>query len=412
MAHVQDRWFAETVDPRTGKTVRMKTTDHGKTLRYRVRWIDPNTKKERSKSFPDGKKRWADAHCAKVETDIHSGSYFDPDAGKIPFPEYVESWIKGQASDPASRATLQARLNTRILPFFRAMSIEQAAQPDAVRDWMEELRTDSRVGANYSAQLFDLLSSILSGAVVDQKIKANPMLSKSIRRPTTTPHKAVAWEEERVYAIREALPGRQKAVVPLGGSVGLRQGEIFGFSLDDIEGEPGNRVVNVNRQVTRIHNKLVFRPAKGGKNRVVPLSDEDYDDLMEIARDHPPTLVELPWGEPGGKKAAAWLLVVPGPGAAWNNSQFNSKIWRRAFRTAGLTYRPRIDGVHGLRHTFASVVLSAGVTIRDLADFLGHKDPGFTLRVYAHMMPSAYGRARTAIGRFFRRNTARATLAA
>lgn len=38
-----------------------------------------------------------------------------------------------------------------------------------------------------------------------------------------------------------------------------------------------------------------------------------------------------------------------------------------------------------------------GVSIRALADYLGHQDPGFTLRVYAHLMPEAEGRARAAM---------------
>ena len=53
--------------------------------------------------------------------------------------------------------------------------------------------------------------------------------------------------------------------------------------------------------------------------------------------------------------------------------------------------------MHALRHYYASVLLEDGVTVRALADYLGHVDPGFTLRVYAHLMPAAEGRARAAI---------------
>jgi integrase len=53
--------------------------------------------------------------------------------------------------------------------------------------------------------------------------------------------------------------------------------------------------------------------------------------------------------------------------------------------------------MHALRHYYASVLLEDGVTVRTLADYLGHVDPGFTLRVYAHLMPAAEGRAREAV---------------
>ncbi|TDD56240.1 hypothetical protein E1286_02680 [Nonomuraea terrae] len=44
-----------------------------------------------------------------------------------------------------------------------------------------------------------------------------------------------------------------------------------------------------------------------------------------------------------------------------------------------------------------------GVSVRELAEYLGHADPGFTLRVYAYMMPGSHDRARKAIDdRLFR----------
>ncbi len=53
--------------------------------------------------------------------------------------------------------------------------------------------------------------------------------------------------------------------------------------------------------------------------------------------------------------------------------------------------------MHGLRHYYASVLLDAGESIRAVADYLGHSDPGFTLRVYTHLIPSSEDRARQAI---------------
>lgn len=49
------------------------------------------------------------------------------------------------------------------------------------------------------------------------------------------------------------------------------------------------------------------------------------------------------------------------------------------------------------RHYYASVMLAGGVSIKELAEYLGHADPAFTLRVYAHLLPSSHDRARTVI---------------
>jgi integrase len=54
----------------------------------------------------------------------------------------------------------------------------------------------------------------------------------------------------------------------------------------------------------------------------------------------------------------------------------------------------RKEGIHQLRHYYASVMLAEGVSIKELAEYLGHSDPGFTLRVYAHMLPCSHDRPR------------------
>jgi integrase len=59
--------------------------------------------------------------------------------------------------------------------------------------------------------------------------------------------------------------------------------------------------------------------------------------------------------------------------------------------------------MHALRHFFASTLLADGCSIEELAEFLGPKDPGLTLRTYTHLVPSSYERARRAIDRVFRR---------
>jgi hypothetical protein len=42
-------------------------------------------------------------------------------------------------------------------------------------------------------------------------------------------------------------------------------------------------------------------------------------------------------------------------------------------------------------------LLAQGVSIKELATYLGHADPGFTLRVYTHLVPSSHQRARLAV---------------
>ncbi|MFE3886670.1 tyrosine-type recombinase/integrase [Streptomyces lydicus] len=55
------------------------------------------------------------------------------------------------------------------------------------------------------------------------------------------------------------------------------------------------------------------------------------------------------------------------------------------------------DGFHVLRHTYASLLLEAGESVVTVARWLGHSSPAITLGYYAHFMPEAGSKGRTAI---------------
>jgi integrase len=155
------------------------------------------------------------------------------------------------------------------------------------------------------------------------------------------------------------------------------------------------RVAHIRRQVRIVRSQLVFAEPKGGKPRDIPLPDTVALALAAHLEQHPARPVELPWGEPGGKLVTASLMLTSSTGLAVNRNTFNTYTWKPALQAAGIT-ADRENGCHMLRHTFASVLLY-GVDIRALSEYLGHTDPGFTLRVYSHLMPGAADRMRQAI---------------
>lgn len=83
-----------------------------------------------------------------------------------------------------------------------------------------------------------------------------------------------------------------------------------------------------------------------------------------------------------------------------NRSYYNPHIWNPALVAAGVE-PSRENRMHALRHYYASILLHAGTSIRAMADYLGHSDPGFTLRVYTHLMPASADKARQAIDAAF-----------
>jgi hypothetical protein len=58
-------------------------------------------------------------------------------------------------------------------------------------------------------------------------------------------------------------------------------------------------------------------------------------------------------------------------------------------RRAGLRYRKP----HTLRHTFASLLIEGGESLKYVREQLGHHSPAFTLAVYGHLLPRGDRRA-------------------
>lgn len=75
------------------------------------------------------------------------------------------------------------------------------------------------------------------------------------------------------------------------------------------------------------------------------------------------------------------LILSTRETTAVNRNYFNANIWKPALADAGMEPR-RQNGCQALRHYFASALLDGGESIKAVSEYLGHGDPGFTLRVY------------------------------
>ncbi|WP_020668111.1 hypothetical protein [Amycolatopsis nigrescens] len=58
------------------------------------------------------------------------------------------------------------------------------------------------------------------------------------------------------------------------------------------------------------------------------------------------------------------LLVTGEEGRLYTGDLFTKVVWKGAFRKAGIEYRSQIDGMHALRHFYASMLLARGVSIK------------------------------------------------
>lgn len=369
--------------------------------RYRARYVGPDGT-EKSKSFPDRQKRLADQWLAHTEADMARGQYIDPRAARTTFQQYAEGWVSTQGADPNTQASMESQLRLHAFPYIGTRPLG-SFQPAHIRDWVQQLQANG-VHGSYARTIYSNVRAALSAAVDDGHLPRNPCAARSVRPPTVDTKRVTPWTTERLFAVRAGMPERYQAMVDLGGGCGLRQGEILGVAVDAVDFRLDT--LHVVQQLKLSRSKPAFAPPKGGKLRDVPLPGPVADALRAHMKQFPPVEITLPWKVAGGPLVTKRLIFTgPRGGHVWRTS-LNEEAWKPALASAGVIPTPaagaphvesRENGMHAMRHFYASVLLDAGENIKALAEYLGHSDPGLTLRVYAHLMPSSQERTRNAV---------------
>lgn len=403
---VYDRWHLshppEDAQPcrcSRGKTKLYPGTDHEKGDRWQVRWRDENgAQRKRNFAKKDGldPETCAEAFDAKVRVD----PYFDPAAGQKPFRPYAEDVITNRSVDVNTRAQMRGRMAKHVYPVIGDTALHALSRRPSLIQSLVASMERAGLGASTLGVVMADVGMVFNSAIEDGLIARNPCRASSVRLPMAEKKELTVWTAEQLSAVREALPGRYAAMVDCGGGLGVRQGEIFALSPDDIEWLSPEPFVRIRRQVKVIGGGLVFDLPKRRKTRTVPLSPERQIALAEHMRMHPPATVTLPWRTLDGKPTTARLFFTGPGGAPLHRSDFNPDIWKPALRQAGLD-DGRENGMHALRHYFASVLLTEGESIKAVSLWLGHANPTITLRVYAHFMPQSDARMRKVIDRAF-----------
>ncbi|WP_326759324.1 site-specific integrase [Streptomyces phaeochromogenes] len=401
--HIQDRWYKTETGP-DDKPVKVKTDRHGSGMRYRARYIGPDGT-EKSKSFPEGQKRLAEKWLNNTASDMSRGQYIDPRAARITFKSYAEKWLKAHSADLSSRIVTEQRLRLHALPVLGSRPLD-SFRPEHIRELVSAMEENPAIGGAYARNIYGDVRAVLSAAVDDGLLPRNPCSAKSVSPPATERRRVVPWQPTQVQAVRAALPERYRTMVDTGAGCGLRQGEIVGLAEDAVDFEGG--ILHVVRQVKLIRGKAVFAPPKCNKERDVPLPSSVAEALRSHMDAFKPVEITLPWRKPDGPKVTARLLFTnTASGIVWR-SNFNIQEWKPALAAAGLITdvgedgkyeSAREHGMHALRHFYASALLDAGENIKAVSQYLGHSDPGLTLRVYAHLMPSSQERTRKIVDR-------------
>ena len=141
---------------------------------------------------------------------------------------------------------------------------------------------------------------------------------------------------------------------------GMRLGELLSLKWQEVD---------FDRKVIFVRNSDTFK-TKSRKNRVVPMNDELFRVLME---------------RKSSVRFECDTVFYDNFGKGLLENTVSQKF-KRAVRLAGLNDRLHF---HSLRHSFASALVSSGVSLFIVSKFLGHSNSK-TSEVYSHLSPQNY----------------------
>jgi integrase len=223
------------------------------------------------------------------------------------------------------------------------------------------------------------LHRALAQAVKEGYLSVNPArgAADDIGDGDAEPRPLPAWSPDELSRFLEATcDSPWGSVWHVLANTGMRRGELAGLQLGDVDLEAATVTVRRNRVPVKGQGVIVTS-AKTKRIRVIDLDPATVEVLRGVIwQGVSPADIT---GEPDPQR---WLFLNDG---APLNPNTMSYEWRKAIKAAGARHIP----LHGLRHTHATILLSAGVPVHIVAARLGHATPVITMTVYAHCLPRA-----------------------
>lgn len=313
--------------------------------------------------------RWLDETTAGIVT----GAYVAPGAGRITLHEYAEAWRAKQVHREGTAVQVEGLLRRHVYPVLGDKPLERIL-PSDVQGLVK--RMSATLSPATVTVAHRITGGIFKAAVADRRIASSPCVG--IRLPKIEKRKVEPISTEQVRALIDLMPERYKAMVVLAAGTGMRQGEVFGLTVDRVDFL--RRTLNVDRQLVGISGKApYFGPPKTAASvRVIPLPQVVVDALAAH-------VAKYGTGPEG-------LLFTGRDGQMLRRSAFGT-TWRRVTKEAGL----RAFTFHGQRHYYASLLIRHGESVKTVQARLGHASAVETLDTYSHLWPDSDDRTREAV---------------
>nr|WP_285836163.1 site-specific integrase [Larsenimonas suaedae] len=289
---------------------------------------------------------------------------------------YLRQWLKDKKPTlkTSTYRDYYKILEGQIIPQFGHFMLAEFKRKHA-REWAASLTCSNKRLAN----ILSPLRSALSDAVHDELINTNPLLGWRYRKPEADIKRMQdepdPFTMEEQALILDNLADDSRPLIQFAFWTGLRTSELVALEWTDIDW--AKKTVRIDKVITQASRGKAEPPKTAAGIRdvtLLPAAEEALNQQWEFSRDH----------------ESGRVFLNPRTHSPWTGDQAIRKtLWAPALKRAGVRYRRQYQ----TRHTFASMMVSAGEPLAWVSNQMGHTDVIITARVYANWINSAYDQA-------------------
>lgn len=305
----------------------------------------------------------------RLETTLANGTYGKPKKKQYTFGEWAENWLKGKEKSlkPSTWASYEQTFRTHIFPYFENEHISDI-KPRDVQSWVNEL-SSTRLAPASVARCYRCLRACLKQAESWGDIDKCPC--RSISLPRSDRKELDFLQPEEVGQLLQATSEPERTLFAMLAFSGLRLGEALGLSWKHVNFKDNTLIVE---RAWSAYGGFQ-EPKTQTSRRAVPI----MPNLAVRLQEH---------YEAEGCPTPDALVFTFGGARPLDPGNARRELYK-ALDRAGLKH----VSLHSLRHTFASILLASGASIKALQRSLGHANASMTLNTYSHLIPEDLGNA-------------------
>lgn len=274
----------------------------------------------------------------------------------------------GDSYKPSALRAYEGAMRLRVLAELGAVRLTDLRRSD-LQEFVDRLLAEG-LSPSYVQTTLLPVRAMVRRALGRDELAVNPC--SGLQLPAIRGRRERYASPEEAEALVSATPERDRAIWATAMYAGLRLGELRALCVDDVDLAAG--VIYVKRGWDPSAGAIALKSRAG--RRKVPIAAVLRDYLVEhLARTD---------------RRSSQLIFGRTPEDPFVPNRLQERA-DEAWSAAGLE---RLTP-HAGRHTFASLMIAAGVNAKALSTFMGHSKIAITLDRYGHLMPGSEEEAAT-----------------